>query len=771
MFGDSSGKRRRVEACSEDGEGNMLLLQGISFASKVPLFSSLQPTELPNLAMAFISAVYETGQTVMRQGAFGNELFIIQSGSAVMTEKRPGIPEPVEVSVLSSGDYFGEASLLRDVPAYFTVKALTSLKLWVLERGDLEKLGLRHRLHFRKRQAVHEGRSESEDGTDGVRGNQEHAKPEAVRQLLLKSLTANESLSPVLAPLSDEDLCSIVDSAFLVHVQSGTDVIRQGELDARFFYVVEDGTLDVLVAGKEVHRLGPNSSFGEGALLFRESQTSTIRAITPCTLWAVPRREFKRLARGPLRQKLDEYAKLLDRAKALENMDKYQLADALVKMTFFKNEFVVKTGEAAFFFVLYHGEVVVEVDGQERNRLHGHPSDGKADVFGESALREDQLSTATLRTVSEKAMVLVLERWVFQKVVQPSAAEVKADTTNGVAKVEYKMEQLEDLGLLGCGSYAKVSLVTDRETKRLFALKTISKGRVLQRQQVQQVQTERLVLKTTRSPFLIELVATFSTGSHIMFLLEPAMGGDLFTVCERHDLFHSARHARFYIACALEGLVHLHDRCIVYRDLKLENMLLDSSGYCKLADFGLSKFLVGHTYTFCGTPDYMAPEVASGAGHTRAVDWWALGVVAFMLMTGNLPFDSPRPHEVLPKLKRGIDCVLMTTGFGGPFWLDFVAGLCKLEPSERLPVRRGGVENVRQHAWFSQQHFDWTQLQQRAMTPPYMPVVRGGADLTNFDPNPEDAPKDVPYYDPGTGWDVDFAESFGPSSFEQGASS
>jgi len=317
------------------------------------------------------------------------------------------------------------------------------------------------------------------------------------------------------------------------------------------------------------------------------------------------------------------------------------------------------------------------------------------------------------------------------------------------------MDDFTEIGVLGWGSYAKVSLVRNDNTKKIYALKALGKGRVLQRRQVQQVRTERLVLKTTNSPFVVGLVATFRTATHVRFLLEPCMGGDLYTVCERQEIFHSDKHARYYTACAVQGLDHLHARLIIYRDLKLENMLLDSGGCCKLADFGLAKFVVGHTFTLCGTPDYMAPEVVSGAGHTHSVDWWSLGVIIYALMTGCLPFDAPRPQQIFLRVKKGIEPVLNITGFQGR-WSDLVSELCKIDPSERLPVRRGGADAVRRHRWYAS--FDWQALDKGKSPPPYVPIVRGAEDLTNFDPNPEDAPPEVPYYDPGDDWDAEFDE-------------
>jgi len=403
------------------------------------------------------------------------------------------------------------------------------------------------------------------------------------------------------------------------------------------------------------------------------------------------------------------------------------------------------------------------------------PTEGQCGFFGEKALVDEGVQEASVRVLSAKAQVLVLDRRSWCRVLQ-KALDVEEERLDHhgcdlhdhrmishqdapASSPQLQFEDLEEVGVLGWGSYAKVTLVKCRKAQGAFALKSVGKGRILQRRQVQQVQMERLVLITTCNRFIIRLVATFRTETHLSFLMEPAMGGDLCTVFERYQLYYSARHARFYVACALQGLEHLHSRWIVMRDLKLENMLLDAHGYCKLADFGLAKFVVGHTFTLCGTPDYMAPEVVTGVGHTRAIDWWALGVVLYGLMAGVLPFDAPKPPQIFAKVKRGIEPVLATTGFGGGgcAWTDVVRLLCKLTPSERLPVRKGGIALFREHSWFTAGDFDWMQLSQGTMPAPYVPIVKGPYDLSNFDPNPEDAPPTVPYYDPGNDWDADFA--------------
>jgi cGMP-dependent protein kinase len=760
----AQGKRRKIDTLGQGGVGNALLLQGVQFASRVPLFSTLAPSELPLVAGAFSVVEYKEDEVIIRQGDPGRELFIIESGRVGVSVQWPWLEDPVRVRELEEGSYFGEDALLSGAPRSASLVALEDCKLWVLERSDFENLGLRHRLHFRKRQAVHMG-STDEENSQTEYPEDSNEKTDAQRELLRAAMKKNENVG-------EADVDAVVESARPLEVESGMEIMTQGDTKLVLFYIVEEGSFEVFRDGNSISRLGRGQSFGELALLVLEPCAATVRATTASKLWVIPRQTLREIRKAPLRQRVEEYVKVLGKAQQLQDACRARLADVLTEMTFSKDEYIIRQGEEVrSFFVLYDGRVSMDVAGQKESsqELCGDPSSGATEFFGERALMGDEISPASVRCVSDRVVVLALERQDFLRVTCSQQEATKAGTDNGGNLMEYSLDGLQEVALLGCGSYARVSLQRDRETGRTFALKALSKGRILQRRQVRQVQTERLVLKTTDSPFLIRLAATFSGLSHLYFLLEFAVGGELSTVCERHELFHSPRHARFYVACALEGLVHLHERSVVYRDLKLENMLVDGEGYCKLADFGLSKFVVGHTYTLCGTPDYMAPEMLSGAGHTRAVDWWALGVTTCALMTGVLPFDAPTAPQIFEKVKRGVEHTLRSAGFGGGCgagaWADLVRGLCREEASARLPVRPGGASNVRQHSWFKDVGFDWEQLGSRSMNPPYMPCLIGPEDLANFDPNPEDTPVDVRYFDPGDGWDNEFADSWGPRRF------
>jgi len=357
--------------------------------------------------------------------------------------------------------------------------------------------------------------------------------------------------------------------------------------------------------------------------------------------------------------------------------------------------------------------------------------------------------------------VLALDRETFLAVVQPAEQNNPMSTAD---LIEYKLDKLKRIGLLGCGGFGIVTLEKCQATGNMFALKALSKGHIVQQRQENSTLNEKMILRMTQSPFLVRVAATFNGPQHLYFLLEPAMGGELFTVYQRNPFHGSEKHARFYVACVLRAFMHLHQRQIIYRDLKPENLLLDGKGYCKVTDFGLAKFVIGHTYTTCGTPDYFAPEMVLGLGHSQAVDWWTLGILLFELMTGDTPFSADDTIFIFRKVKQGIG-VARFPSKAGP-WANLVKDLCKEDPSERIAMRSGGAKNVEEHPFFTAAKFDWSALDSRSMPAPYMPKVKSTSDLDNFDASEADAPPEIPYKDAGTGWDADFQDIRGPKTFD-----
>eukprot|EP00929_Paragymnodinium_shiwhaense_P090085 TRINITY_DN5030_c0_g2_i2.p1 TRINITY_DN5030_c0_g2~~TRINITY_DN5030_c0_g2_i2.p1 ORF type:complete len:695 (+),score=124.50 TRINITY_DN5030_c0_g2_i2:217-2301(+) len=309
---------------------------------------------------------------------------------------------------------------------------------------------------------------------------------------------------------------------------------------------------------------------------------------------------------------------------------------------------------------------------------------------------------------------------------------------------------LDRVGRLGVGAFGVVTLEADRRTGRTYALKAVSKGYLQSLNMEYSVLNEKKILKLVDSPFVVRLLATYNGKEHVYFLLEAALGGELFTTYERLRLYGQEKHAQFYVACVVEALAHLHERQVIYRDLKPENLLLDARGYCKLTDMGLAKVSAGLTFTLVGTPDYMAPEVIKCSGHGRSVDWWMLGVLLFELMCGKAPFEAPKTELIYELVKRGIEHVQFPDTCRGPA-ADLVRALCKQNPDSRLRVPA-----LRDHAWFKS--LEWDKLRTLRLTPPFPPRVRGARDLANFRQCDQEDPPAIPYKDNGSGWDIGFED-------------
>ncbi|XP_077069517.1 serine/threonine-protein kinase Sgk2b isoform X2 [Siphateles boraxobius] len=281
------------------------------------------------------------------------------------------------------------------------------------------------------------------------------------------------------------------------------------------------------------------------------------------------------------------------------------------------------------------------------------------------------------------------------------------------------------LKVIGTGSFGKVFLATHRENGRYYAVKVLQKHIILTRKEERNVMCEhRVLLKTLNHPFLVKLHFSFQTKDRLYLVLDYACGG------EREGVFGEPR-AKFYaaeIACALG---YLHSLKIVYRDLKPENILLDSAGHVVLTDFGLCKEGVsghGTTRTFCGTPEYLAPEVLLQKEYDRTVDWWGLGAVLHEMLYGLPPFYSA---DRLDMLRNIIYQPLVLKPGVSSAGRDLLKRLLNRDRAKRLGAKRDLTE-VQSHPFFSSIH--WDDLVTKKISPPFIPLLSGPGDLTNIDP-------------------------------------
>uniref|UniRef100_A0A8C6WYU5 Ribosomal protein S6 kinase n=1 Tax=Neogobius melanostomus TaxID=47308 RepID=A0A8C6WYU5_9GOBI len=294
--------------------------------------------------------------------------------------------------------------------------------------------------------------------------------------------------------------------------------------------------------------------------------------------------------------------------------------------------------------------------------------------------------------------------------------------------------QFQLLKVLGQGSYGKVFLVRKirgADRGQLYAMKVLKKATLKVRDRVRS-KMERDILAEVNHPFIVKLHYAFQTEGKLYLILDFLRGGDLFTRLSKEVMF-TEEDVKFYLAELALALDHLHSLGIIYRDLKPENILLDEEGHIKITDFGLSKEAIDHdkrAYSFCGTIEYMAPEVVNRRGHTQSADWWSFGVLMFEMLTGSLPFQGKDRKETMALILKA---KLGMPQFLSPEVQSLLRALFKRNPANRLGAGPDGVEEIKRHRFFAS--IDWNvKIVQKEMRPPFKPSVGRPEDTFHFDP-------------------------------------
>ncbi|KAL1131536.1 hypothetical protein AAG570_011153, partial [Ranatra chinensis] len=301
--------------------------------------------------------------------------------------------------------------------------------------------------------------------------------------------------------------------------------------------------------------------------------------------------------------------------------------------------------------------------------------------------------------------------------------------------------QFELLKVLGQGSFGKVFLVrkvVGKDSGTLYAMKVLKKATLKVRDRMR-TKMERNILVDVRHPFIVRLHYAFQTEGKLYLILDFLRGGDLFSRLSK-ELMFTEEDVKFYLAELALALDHLHSLGIIYRDLKPENILLDTEGHISLTDFGLSKQPLDDqkAYSFCGTVEYMAPEVVNRKGHSFAADWWSFGVLMFEMLTGALPFQGANRKETMTQILKA--------KLGMPQHLSQEAQallrvLFKRNPANRLGAE--GVDEIKNHSFFAT--IDWDKLLRKAIQPPFKPGVSGADEAFYFDTEfTSKSPKDSP---------------------------
>jgi serine/threonine protein kinase len=292
------------------------------------------------------------------------------------------------------------------------------------------------------------------------------------------------------------------------------------------------------------------------------------------------------------------------------------------------------------------------------------------------------------------------------------------------------MVQADSNGLF-CNATGKVFLVSEKQTGELYALKVLRKDNVIKRNQVEHTRTERNVLGYVNHPFIVGMNMAFQSKDKLYFVLDYCPGGELFFHLGKLGKFPESR-ARFYTAQIILAISYVHSLDIVYRDLKPENVLLDKEGHIRLTDFGLSKEGISNSasgaHSFCGTPEYLAPEILNRQGHGRAVDWWSLGALLYEMLTSLPPFYSQDRERLFEKIRHA---ELTYPPSVSATAKSLLKGLLTKDPQKRLGSGPTDDEEIKSHVFF--QDTAWDRIYRGEIPAPWRPNITSKLDTSQFD--------------------------------------
>ncbi|XP_034172682.1 cAMP-dependent protein kinase catalytic subunit 1 [Osmia lignaria lignaria] len=322
---------------------------------------------------------------------------------------------------------------------------------------------------------------------------------------------------------------------------------------------------------------------------------------------------------------------------------------------------------------------------------------------------ERQRAFAEYQKILDELKTAFYERWKVKK-------------TDNVS-----MKDFERFRTVGSGAFGRVILVRYRPTSVFYAMKILDKAKIVKMKQVDHTHNEKKILQCVRFPFVVFMEFFFKDNSYIYMVLPFINGGEMFTHLRRMGKFDESL-SRFYAAQVALALEYLHHCSLVYRDLKPENILIQHTGYIRVTDFGFCKMIDGRTWTLCGTPEYLAPEVILSKGYGKSVDWWSFGVLIYEMNAGYPPFYSRDPMKIYEKIVAGK--YKFAHHFGEEL-KDILKNILQVDLTRRYGNLKGGSMDIKGHKWF--QSTDWNQIYHQKITPTFIPQCETPDDTRNFD--------------------------------------
>lgn len=751
-----------------------------AFLKGMPLLKGTTSEDRAILGGALEEKKYRKGASVFKQNDPGDGFYLIKSGSVKVVFTSPQ-GTSIDVATLGPTDYFGESALVNSAPRGAAVVVTENLVTLFISKQKFEALFTTGRINiqFANRRVAVSAEGRGKRGGGPKHQIEEIKKPDnavTTKNSAQQRLVTNAVNNCVLFhDLNARQRQKVVGAFYQQAVPEGTAVIKQGDPGINF-YCVESGNFEVIVVKDskrtKVADRGAGTTFGELALMYNAKRAATCASTEDSVVWILNRYEFRRIVQEIGEAKIKQYLTQMQEVKLLAPLASYeraQLADALEEVEFAPSQVVFCQGdEGDAMYLVVAGQTVITMSENGESKEVARVSAG--DYFGERALLNNDVRAATVTCV-QATQCLKLDRVAFNLLLGPldnllkgRVASYNTDSKGGSSSTG-SAEQEEDeeildrtiqfgdliyVATLGRGSFGHVTLVKHKTTGTTYALKAVSKAQIVETAQEEHIMSEKKIMATVHHPFFVNLVTTFNSKNRLFLLLEPSLGGELFTVLRKHRFFHENT-AKFYAAHIVLGFECMHNKNYVYRDLKPENLLLGVDGYLKITDFGFAKKIRGRCWTLCGTPEYLAPEIVSNKGHGMGVDWWTLGILIYEMLASFTPFYHDDFMKMYAKIAKGrFKCPSHLTKHAREIIKDFLQTV----PTKRLGVVKGGSKLIKKHKWFS--GFQWDLLLAKELPAPIIPSVRNPFDTSNFDPVEDAEP--VEEYDnrDDNNWDAGF---------------
>lgn len=660
--------------------------------------SAMEPEEVP------------AGALIIHQGDVGDFFYIVAQGTVDFNK------DQVDVGSCHRGGSFGELALLYDSPRAASCVAKTDVSLYKVDQKTFRIMLAR----------------------------QAHDQISDIRELIRRIA--------IFQGLDEITLHRFTCAMTPVPFRCGDTIVQKGEA-GNVFYIVQEGNVKIHDIGfgdstYEDQILRPGDWFGERALLTGEPRAANVTALSERTiLLAIDRSTFENTI-GPLKGLVEvEMRKKILRgitlfAKSnLKDLELNQLAILMEEVQYEKGKYLAEAGKPCDMklWIIRKGNLILKDPKSTASSRHLK----NGDHFGEESLCGDPDQISAVDAVCEDDLTAwVLTREQAEGVLGDSqrldgfGTILRKDSIDGSSVT---LQDLKKHRVLGEGAFGRVWLVEHKQLRKVYALKTMAKDRLIQTKQIDMILREKNFLKILRHPFILHSVATFQDDHYLYLILPMISGGELFNVLhgqKQQGVGLPNKNAAFYSACVTEALGYFHSRSIAYRDLKLENVLIDEQGYCVIVDLGFAKVVTDKTYTLVGTPEYLAPEILLSKGHDKAVDYWSLGVLTYELLAGVSPFFRVLSTE-MEMFRRIVRGAYNTPEYFSNDAKDLISKLLNRKEMERLGNLSRGAMDVKAHSWFEDSGVNFTSLLAKKVEAPWIPVVKNPLDSSNFRPFPE----------------------------------